>query len=312
MNNNFYNLKIGLIGGGSQFDRISKILRQMGLNYFKYKPEGPDYFHQYNFLKLTECNPIFILSPNNTHFDYIEKFYRDKYIFCEKPPVSTLSQIEKLKKLPHNKIFFNYNWRYSNFKKALSSFSKKDIGRLVYGNIITGHGLALKKHYEQSWRSNYNKCPKGVFEIVSIHWIDLVNYIFKIKKIDNPRLFNFSNKGTSFDNSYSRLILEQGQEINIFTSYTTPLVNQKIFIFTNGIIEQTSKFIEIRGPALNFDENGFFKKPKLLDKISISEDEDYNLSLKESVIFFLNKVSNKREFEKKDFDCSIKSNKLML
>ena len=35
------------------------------------------------------------------------------------------------------------------------------------------------------------KSPKGVYEIVSIHWIDLINFHFGIKKISKPHLINF-------------------------------------------------------------------------------------------------------------------------
>jgi len=42
----------------------------------------------FNILK--KCKIIFILSPNHTHFKYIAKFHKDKYIFCEKPPVNSI------------------------------------------------------------------------------------------------------------------------------------------------------------------------------------------------------------------------------
>ena len=71
---------------------------------------------------------------------------------------------------------------------------------------------SIKTYDKNEWRSKKKLCLKGVFEVVSIHWIDLINYIFKIKKIKIPSLINLSKKGTSYDNSYSTLTLNENQQ----------------------------------------------------------------------------------------------------
>ena len=202
MHNDIQNTKIGIIGKGSQFKRISKILRKKRNNYFLYKPDNSKYYDKEEFDKLNKCQIIFILSPNHTHFKYIKKFYKNKYIFCEKPPVNSRNDLIKLKKINHKKIYFNYNFRYSLIAQILSDRKKYKLGDLLYGNIIIGHGLGFKKEYLTSWRSNLQLCKKGVFEIVSIHWIDLINYFFNINKIQKPKLINFLKKGTSFDQDF--------------------------------------------------------------------------------------------------------------
>ena len=42
------------------------------------------------------------------------------------------------------------------------------IGELVYANMISSKGLAIKTEYKNNWRSNIKKSKKGVFETVSI------------------------------------------------------------------------------------------------------------------------------------------------
>ena len=87
MRSDFY--KLGIVGKGSQYNRISKILRKKKINYFLYKPNNTKYYDYKEFNKLKNCEIIFILSPNESHFNYINKFYKNKYIFCEKPPVNS-------------------------------------------------------------------------------------------------------------------------------------------------------------------------------------------------------------------------------
>ena len=81
-------MRIGIIGDGGHSKRIQKILIKKKLNFFIYKPKKPNYFEKKNFDQLKKCNVIFIISPNNTHFFYIKRLYRARYIFCEKPPVN--------------------------------------------------------------------------------------------------------------------------------------------------------------------------------------------------------------------------------
>ena len=301
-------MKVGIIGNGTHSKRIQKILKKIGINFFIYKPNNPSYYNKKDFEKLKKNEIIFILSPNHTHFNYIKKLYKNRYIFCEKPPVIKKKELIMLKKIPYGKIYFNYNFRFLEISKALGLSQKYNLKNLVYANILTGHGLSLKKEYKKSWRSSKIKCPKGVFEIVSIHWIDLINYHYKIKKIERPELINHSKIGTSFDTSHIKLTLNNNAIINIFSSYKTPLIKKILFVFENGIIEHSENYIEIRGPAINLDKNRFFKKPKLIEKIFVSELKDYENSLLKSVNFFLKISKNKKKFSKKLFNCSLDSN----
>ena len=51
---------------------------------------------------------------------------------------------------------------------------------MLYGSIISSKGLAYKKIYKNNWDQKI-QMQKGVFELVSIHTIDLLNYYFGIK-----------------------------------------------------------------------------------------------------------------------------------
>ncbi len=182
---------------------------------------------------------------------------------------------------------------------------------MQYGNIITTHGLAKKKEYPKMWRSKRKLSPKGVFETVSIHWIDFINFNFEIKKIAQISLKNLSHKGTSFDNSYIDLKLKNNANINIFNSYNSPYCNKALFVFSNGIIEKDEKSIKIFGPLENYNKKNFFIKPKLIKKMTLNEDKDYNNSLKKSVYEFLLTAYKNKKISKKNYKISLESNLLL-
>lgn len=306
------NFRIGIIGKGSQYRRVSKILEKYNYKFIVYKPNNKNFYDRKSFQLLKECDVIFILSPNKTHFNYIKQFSNGRYIFCEKPPVSNKNDLKKLAKFSCKKIYFNFNFRFSNISNILSKIKKFKLGDLLYGTIISGHGLGFKKEYAKSWRSNKKLCKKGVFEIVSIHWLDLVNYHFNMSAIKILNLRSFLKKRNSYDNSYCKITLKNKSEVDIYSSYTSPLVKKIMLVFSNGMIEQNNNFIEVRGPAMNLNKNKFFIQPKLIKKISISENHDYNISLEKSINFFLDHVKKKKSFSKKDFINSLYVNKLIL
>jgi len=305
-------MRIGIIGDGGHSKRIQKILIKKKLSFFIYKPKKPNYFEKKKFDQLKKCNVIFIISPNNTHYFYIKKLYKARYIFCEKPPVNDRKELSELKRIKSKKIYFNYNFRFIKIAEIIKSRDKYKLGKLVYAHLSSSHGLAQKNNYKNNWRSNIKKCPKGVYEIVSIHYIDLINYLFDVFKIEKPNLINSSKIGNSYDTSLVEIKLKDEGLVNIFSTYDSSYSKNLFFLFKNGILEQRNNLITIKGPSLNLDKKGFFKPPNIIKTIKIDENKDFTNSLFQSVSFFLNHVKNKKNFNKKIVDVSMKSNSLIL
>jgi len=305
-------MKIGIIGNGNHSKRIQKILQRKKINFFIYKPKKPKYFSCDEYKKLKNCNVIFIVSPNNSHLYYLEELNKNRYIFCEKPPVTSLSELKRLKKINHKKIYFNFNYRFSKISEILKNSPKYKLGNLLYANIAITHGLALKNKYKKSWRSDKKKCKKGVYEIISIHYIDLINFYYNIIKINKPKLINHSRFGTSFDTSYVELNLINKSIVNIFSSYCSPYTFKLFFLFKNGVVKKEDNKITIQGPAINLDSKGFFKSPKIIKQIKTDDKKDYEESLKKSVTYFLNCAKKRINFRKKLFSKSLESNEILL
>ena len=271
-----------------------------------------------NLEDLYECDGIVIASPNATHFEYIKKIIENSkcYIFCENPPVTSKEGIEYLEAMTVEdkcRILFNFNLRYSELKKYLDKYLNSDlIGIPIQINIIASMGLAFKEKYVENWRSDGDNNMHNIIENVSIHWIDLMNYIFGGREeVDYfPRLI--SKNGTSFDTSLVNLKFKTGTVASIFNSYATPSIDNITIIGTNGNITFDNEMIQVFSPRDSFDENGLFIKPKCVFKNEFSFSKNGKESLKNSLNYFLKHIENSEIFNIKDFDTSIISNKVVL
>ena len=304
-----HKMKIGVIGNGKHSKRIQNILRKKYKIYI-YSPKRPSYFDKEKFKILKECDVIFIISKNSSHYKYIKKFNTSKFIFCEKPPVNKINDLKNLKKLKLDKVYFNFNFRYFILSDLIKKYKKK-LGNLIHGNIILSHGLIKKKEFLKSWRSKISENKLGVFENVTIHWIDFINYLFKIKKIEK-KYFLKTSKKNYIDSLITTIRNYDNSVINIFNSYNAPYDKDLKFIFDNGLISQKDNTIEIRGPAMNLDKRKNFIKPKLIKKIIINNNSDYNNSLVKSINFFLKYAMNKKKFPKNLNNLAIEANEMIL
>ena len=305
-------MKVGIIGNGKHAQRIKNILKKKKIEFFIYKPQSPKYFDKKKFEYLKRYKVIFILTPNKVHFKYINLLRKDRYIFCEKPPVSTKSQINFLKKINKSKIYFNFNFRFSKLAWIFDNIRKYNLQNLIYININLTHGLALSREYKKNWRSNKNKNNLGVLEMVLIHYIDLINHYFKLKKKISFIPHKFSDFGSSFDTCKVMLKSQKNVNVDLFASYSAPFYRNIMFLFKNGYIHQDEKKISIMGPATNKNKKNMFIKPKKKLILNANYLKDYEESLEKSVSFFLQSVKKNKKFKNSLFKSSIESNEIMI
>lgn len=271
-----------------------------------------------NFSDLYDCDAIIIASPNQSHFEYIEKLISEfsGYIFCEKPPVTTQSQLSFLKNIPNiqkEKIFFNFNYRFSNMNLLIKEYChSENFGQISHINIISTKGLAYKNDYLNSWRADGNTNLHNILDTVSIHYLDLLFYNFgKIKSINYVPV-NISKRGTSYDACHLVLEFQNGLTASIFNSYSSPYVNELLFVGTNGYMTIRNNELILFSPRDSYNENNFFKTPPIYDQTHLSMEEDYEISLRRSIDYFISIVKNNSIFELKLFETSIHSNQIIL
>ena len=313
-------IKLGIIGYRNHAERLGDIINSMKKYEVKfYHPTKKKKNITNNFQDLLKLDAVIISSPNSTHYGYIKKLVKNNYlgyIFCEKPPAINKIQLSYLKKLNKNiktKIFFNFNYRFSNFNKILKeNLNSKKIGKINYVSIISSHGLAFKKKYSNSWRSNGKNNLYNILETVSIHYVDLaiLNFGNIEKNYNSSKLI--SKKGSSFDSSTLILNHKNGITTTIFNSYATPLINELMIIGTNGYLVIRDDKLKIFSPRNVFDKKGFFISPVGSKSKIFSMNKDYEGSLKKSMEFFLSCVKNNKKIPINEFETSIQTNELIL
>lgn len=305
-------INVGIIGSGSQSEKIYKICKAKKfinkITRFHYK-QKKNYINNFNELLTNEC--IILASPTYTFFEYLTKLQNYKgYIFLEKPGGSSLLQLDKIyKKFKNKNIYINYNFEFSTLVKQLNKIiNYKRFGKIIKVDINSTNGLVHKKKYK-NWRFVKKYCS-GIEETNMVHFVKLSNKLFgKIDKILKTKIK--SNKTHNVISSNYLIKTKKKIIVNIFTSYDTPYYFNLNVILQNAIIKYNGNTLTVNFPRDFFDNNNRFKTPPIVKKFSINFEEDWKLSLKKSVEFFLQKVKNKVKFRKKVFKESIDIGKII-
>ena len=264
-------IKIGIVGYRNHAKRLISLVdenQNCELSYIFHpikKIEHEKFTN--NFSDLLECDAIIISSPNDTHFDYLMRLKNfTGYIFCEKPPVvnsNELEILERFDKSQKTRIFFNFNYRFSNFNEILKkSINSEELGDIIFIELISSQGLAFKKEYLNSWRADGENNKFNLLDTVTIHYLDIIieNFGKSKNQFYFPKLI--SNNGTSYDTG--QLILEYDKlNVSILNSYSTPFVVELNIIGTNGQLSLRNDTIEIKTPRDTFDEKNFFVSPPI-------------------------------------------------
>lgn len=310
-------LNIGFVGFGNHAAKLRKCL-QVSLGSFdvvSYHPTKQGSQITNNFDDLCVCDVVFITSPNETHFKYI-KHLLDKTnakIFCEKPPCSNNLELNELMHLnPQSKgrIFFNFNYRYSNLCKFIqSSITEGLIGNVMHVHGIISHGLAFKVGYQETWRGNYPKNESVVLDTSLIHLIDLCNYCF-----NGPLKNNFS-LAASFKHELDSFAIclesRDNVHISLYGSYAAPYNFSLMVLGTNGFIEANDTVLVVKHPRDTFNEEGFFIAPPIHSCEDYSFEIDYQNSLQSSVNYFISQAKSGESFSNADFDLSLATTRIV-
>lgn len=310
-------LKIGFIGFGQHASRLSKCLREClgSFDIVSYHPSKRDAHITNSFRDICCCDVVFITSPNDTHFKYIQTLIKNtkSKIFCEKPPCVTLSELDELSKLnPESKgrVFFNFNYRHSNLCHLIkSAIADGSIGRVMNITGVLSHGLAFKEGYANSWRGKYPKNKSVVLDTSLIHLIDLCNYV-----LNEPLEIKFSSSASykhGRDSFSIGLKTKNHVSVSLFGSYAAPYCFSLQILGTDGLIEASDSSLTLRKPRDTFNEAGFFITPPKFVSEDYSFEVDYHNSLKKAVYYFIDHAISDKSFSNVDFDLSLETTKLI-
>lgn len=271
-----------------------------------------------NISDLFNCDAVIIASPNDTHFEYIKKLLSNfnGYIFCEKPPVTNLNTLTNLENLSienKNRIFFNFNYRFSRLGEIIKNYSSSDqIGNIISIHFILTHGLAFKEEYLKSWRSDGQKNLHNILDTVSIHYLDLCNFFFGTPLHVSYFPSLMSKNGSSYDTCNLLIQYVDGKTVSISNSYAAPHINETIIIGTNGIISIRDNQFNIRSPRDTFNEKGFFTSAPITFSQEFYTENKYNDSLKNALSYFISNVEKRKPMSLEHFRTSLETNRLIL
>ena len=314
-------LNFGIIGYRNHAGKLISFLEKNSeckINCIYHPTKSLDDRFTNNFSDLYDCDAVIIASPNKTHYQYVEKLAKNfnGYIFCEKPPVINNEELKKLEKLTNKwkqKIFFNFNFRYSELSGIIKKrINSKELGNIIHIDICGTKGLAFKKEYKNSWRADGKTNLHNLLDASTIHYIDLISlYLGKIK---NSAYFPslISNNGTSFDTSYVVVKYNNEVTLSIFNSYATPLINELCIIGTNGYMTIKDNKLMVKSPRDTFDKNGLFTDPPVYFKSNFSISNDIENSLKKSLDYFISHVKKDENLDLELFENSLQTNRLIL
>ena len=312
-------VNVGFIGYGNQAKRLEKYFQSDDIIIkSKFHPTKiSDDYDTKNLEDLLTNDCIFITSPNDTHFEYLEYLINNflGYIFCEKPPVINEDQLIFLKNLPDQKkqkIFFNFNFRFSAlnsvFKKYLNS---EVIGKPIHFNFISTHGLGFKKDYPSSWRSNGKTNANNILDTVAIHYIDFLIFSLGLPLSNYVDLHEITKIGTSNDTGHITLSFSNGITASIFVSYASSYVNEFSLFGTNGYITIRENILKVFSPRDTFTSSGNFTSPPIIKQENFDLEKNYRDSLSNSLNYFLDHVKNLSNIPLIHFDTSLNSNNMI-
>ena len=265
------------------------------------------------FSDLLNQDIILILSPNHTHYKYLNMLnnkYKG-YIFCEKPIASSLAELKKIKNNP-KKTYINFNFIHSQTYELISKIIENcEIGEIYNGYISASHSFATKKKYKKSWRSKKKLNQLGILENVGIHYVNLFHNLYGESINMRHTIQNSLETGTAADTTNILLKINKKFTVYIFLSYASAYDFQIKLIGSKGIFEIIGNKANLYKGNNFINKNGRLCKAPISKSWLINPESNYFNSLKKSIDYFLSYCSKNKSLPKIHFEDSIKTNKII-
>ena len=270
--------KILIIGFGSAGQRFAKIIKEKFQN-----TEILILTKQKNILsEIRKLNPEFIIisSPTKFHFKhlkFINKVFKNKKIFVEKPLFHKFKNIKNIK----NNIFVGFNMRNLKIIKFLKQFIRKNKNKIYEINFINHSYLpSWRKNIDYRKSSSAQKKYAGGVILDCSHEIDLAKWILgdidldyvsksknsdlKINTEDNCKIFGKHKKiSVSIDLNYYSI--QKQRKINVYGKnfkMSANLVAANILIYKNKKVFKKKFNINDMNKSYYLELKYFFKNKK--------------------------------------------------
>ncbi|MDB3994429.1 Gfo/Idh/MocA family oxidoreductase [Gammaproteobacteria bacterium] len=122
---------------------------------------------------------VFVSTYVNVSAEYVLRaLKKGKHVFCEKPPSTSLDELEEIKEFQQNsnlvlKYGFNHRFHYS-VMEAKKLIEKGEMGKLLWMRGVYGKAGSLD--FKKNWRSYKEYAGGGILMDQGIHMLDLFRY----------------------------------------------------------------------------------------------------------------------------------------
>ena len=240
---------------------------------------------------------VFISTPNESHLDSFKDCIANKIksIYVEKPAIGVEEyckiNINKIKSII-NYIQVGYHLNYEEgFIELKDYVSNEKMGSLLRLDMYSGHGLAFKNTFNDSWRA---KSKSAIVQTVACHLINISFVILGDTKINNSFAYvKRSNENGYYDTCHLSGLSEGGVLYSLSATWGSPFQSLIKAYFSNGIwtYDFNKGNVTIESPRDIFDKLGYFIAP------DASTHQSKPNGLTNSVKYFLNKSFLKKSFD---------------
>ncbi|GFI18662.1 glucose-6-phosphate 3-dehydrogenase [Lachnospiraceae bacterium] len=241
---------IGIRGVGGHGSRLMEEIKSINSDVrFVVLPRK---IEDWRYIDVSDMRGLIISCPNVFHQMYC-KYATSRFphcvIYCEKPFLNKRSSLASGLDLLHNSnIILGFNYRHSaTLRDILGLADMLQLGDILNVSIRFSYPFCLKQEFKSSWKSDADMSPSGVLENLSIHFIDLFQYLYGFDSLSGH--FSCFRNGIPMTTDLTgRSNTDIG--FNLHCSYAEPCEQKLELIFKNGIISVTQNLTEVRAPTL--------------------------------------------------------------
>jgi len=264
---------------------------------------------------LEKYRAIFVVNKDSDHEKTI-RFLADSkysgYVFLEKPIFLSREFLKFLENFDATKTYVNLPSKFTTLYKILESrFEDPTFGKLLHSRLELSYGIFHKKELRGNWRFESETNPSGVLSTLGIHYVHMLRIL--IGEIEQSHICSAVSSQDS--NSSSVLTGEISMRFkesiaSILLSYESPYQFCMKLVFSNALLEISDSSVTVFYPRDNFDENGLFIKPPIVEVIEI-ETLDWEKATEGSISYFIDTVLSKGAFPRSDWEIAKEVNEIV-
>lgn len=270
-----------------------------------------------NYKELINQSDALIIStpPFYTSFYTIEALKKNKHIFAEKPPSTTIEDLKKIKALHNDTVLaYGFNHRlHDSIQKIYEIIESKSMGKVLW--MRGRYGKEVDENYVNTWRCDKKLNGGGIVIDQGIHLLDIMQQIagefdrtqsllscryLKKEGIEDNAFINLYSSSTNISASMHSTITQWRY------LFSFEIFLEKGSLILNGLRTNSGKYGD-EVLVIKPENGGSYGGDTNDTKIEFTE----NTSWKKEMDEFLSSLVNKKQYEYANINDAIDVMKLI-